>query len=153
MTIRPATPDDLVSIGELIGELAEYEKAAHEVEWTDVEVLAEHLFGPAPAAHVHIAETSDGHVAGMALWFTTFSTWVGRPGIWLEDLYVRPAFRGHGYGKALLTTLMDLSPGRVEWTVLDWNRSSIDFYESLGAAPVPGWTRYRWIAPDPATAV
>ena len=148
MTIRPATPDDLTSIGELIRELAEYEEAPHEVEWTDAEALAEHLFGPTPAAHVHIAETDDGAIAGMALWFTTFSTWVGKPGIWLEDLYVRPQFRGHGFGKALLTTLMDLSPGRVEWTVLDWNQPSIEFYDSLGAAPVPGWTRYRWVAPQ-----
>ena len=152
MTIRRATRDDLPTIAELIGELADYEKLAHEVEWRDPEVLAEHLFGPVPAAHVHVAETDDGVVAGMALWFTTFSTFVGRPGIWLEDLYVRPAFRGHGFGKALLTTLMDLSPGRVEWTVLDWNQSSIDFYDSLGAEPIPGWTRYRWIAPDGAAA-
>ena len=148
MTIRPATPDDLTSIGELIRELAEYEEAPDEVEWSDVDTLGEHLFGAVPAAHVHIAETDDGAVAGMALWFTTFSTWVGKPGIWLEDLYVRPQFRGHGFGKALLTTLMDLSPGRVEWTVLDWNQPSIEFYDSLGAAPVPGWTRYRWVAPQ-----
>ena len=113
MTIRPATPDDLGAIGELIRELAEYEEAPDEVEWRDADELAEHLFGPAPAAHVHIAETDAGEVAGMALWFTTFSTWVGKPGIWLEDLYVRPQFRGHGFGKALLTTLMDRSPGRV----------------------------------------
>ena len=147
MTIRLATRDDLPTIGELIRELAEYEEAPDEVEWTDVDALAEHLFGPVPAAHVHLAETDDGEVAGMALWFTTFSTWVGKPGIWLEDLYVRPQFRGHGLGKALLTTLMDLTPGRVEWTVLDWNQPSIDFYDSLGAVPIPGWTRYRWVAP------
>jgi GNAT superfamily N-acetyltransferase len=152
MTIRLATRNDLPTIAELIRELAEYEKLAHEVEWSDPEALAEHLFGPVPAAHVHLAETDDGDVAGMALWFSTFSTFVGRPGIWLEDLYVRPAFRGHGYGKALLTTLMDLSPGRVEWTVLDWNQSSIDFYDSLGATPVPGWTKYRWIADGAADA-
>ena len=83
----------------------------------------------------------------MALWFPTFSTFLGRPGIWLEDLFVRPAHRGDGYGKALLTTLMAMSPGRVEWTVLDWNQPSIDFYHSLGAEPVDGWTRYRWVAP------
>jgi len=152
MTIRLATRDDLPTIADLIRELAEYEEAPDEVEWTDPDALAEHLFGPAPVAHVHIAETDDGDVAGMALWFSTFSTWVGKPGIWLEDLFVRPQFRGHGFGKALLTTLMDLTPGRIEWTVLDWNRPSIDFYDSLGAVPIPGWTRYRWIAPDADTA-
>ena len=136
----------MATIGELIRELADYEQAPADVEWTDPEELAEHLFGTAPAAHVDLVETDDGTVAGMALWFTTFSTWVGKPGIWLEDLYVRPEHRGHGYGKALLTSLMERSPGRVEWTVLDWNQPSIDFYDSLGATPVPGWTRYRWIA-------
>lgn len=146
MTIRAATREDLPTIGELIRELADYERAPDEVEWTDAEELAEHLFGPHPVAHVHLAETDDGEIAGMALWFTTFSTWVGKPGIWLEDLYVRPHLRGHGFGKALLTTLMELTPGRVEWTVLDWNQPSIDFYDSIGAEPVPGWTRYRWVA-------
>ena len=148
MTIRPATLDDLAEIAALIRELGDYEELAHEIEWTDGRQLAEHLFGPAPSAHVLIAETDAGEVAGMALWFTTFSTFLGRPGIWLEDLFVRPGFRGGGYGKALLTTLLAMSPGRVEWTVLDWNQPSIDFYRSLGAEPVDGWTRYRWVAPD-----
>jgi GNAT superfamily N-acetyltransferase len=148
MTIRPATPDDLDDIAELIRELGAYEELAHEIEWSEPQDLAEHLFGATPAAHVLIAETEAREVAGMALWFTTFSTFLGRPGIWLEDLFVRPAHRGDGYGKALLTTLMAMSPGRVEWMVLDWNQPSIDFYLSLGAEPVDGWTRYRWVAPD-----
>jgi GNAT superfamily N-acetyltransferase len=147
--IRPATLDDLPAIGALIRELAEYEKLTHEVEWDDEQAMAEHLFGPMPAAHVLIADTDGGDVAGMALWFTTFSTFLGRPGIWLEDLFVRPAFRGHGFGKALLTTLFTMSPGRVEWAVLDWNEPSIEFYRSLGAEPIDGWTRYRWTAPAP----
>ena len=148
MTIRPATADDLAEIAALIRELGAYEELAHEIEWTDAEQLAEHLFGPSPTAHVLIAETDAGDVAGMALWFPTFSTFLGRPGIWLEDLFVRPTFRGGGYGKALLTALMAMSPGRVEWTVLDWNQPSIDFYRALGAEPVDGWTRYRWVSPD-----
>jgi GNAT superfamily N-acetyltransferase len=80
----------------------------------------------------------------MALWFRTFSTFLGVPGIWLEDLFVRPAFRGRGLGRALLEDLFERSPGRVEWAVLDWNEPSIAFYRSLGAEPVDGWTRYRW---------
>ena len=84
-------------------------------------------------------------MAGFALWFRTFSTFLGRPGIWLEDLFVRPSSRGRGHGRALLDALRELTDGRVEWAVLDWNESSIAFYESLGARPVPGWTRYRWL--------
>jgi len=149
MTIRPATRSDLGVIAELIRELAEYEDLVHEIEWTTHDALAEHLFGASPAAHVLLAETDGGEVAGMALWFTTFSTFLGRPGIWLEDLFVRPAFRGGGHGKDLLTTLLTMSPGRVEWAVLDWNQPSIEFYLSLGAEPVDGWTRYRWVPPGP----
>jgi GNAT superfamily N-acetyltransferase len=145
MTIRPATPDDLDEIAALIRELAVYERLEHEVEWDDPAVLAVHLFGPTPAAHVTIAETPAGAVAGFALWFTTFSTWVGLPGVWLEDLFVRPEHRGHGYGRALLVGLLESSPGRVEWNVLDWNEPSIAFYRSLGAEPVDGWTRFRWV--------
>jgi GNAT superfamily N-acetyltransferase len=148
MTIRPATSDDLDEIAALIRELAVYERLEHEIEWDDPAVLAAHLFGPTPAAHVTIAETPAGEVAGFALWFTTFSTWVGVPGIWLEDLFVRPAHRGHGYGRGLLVGLLEASPGRVEWNVLDWNEPSIAFYRSLGAEPVDGWTRFRWVAPD-----
>lgn len=143
-TIRPATPDDLAEIEALIGELAEYEQLSHEAVATSAD-LAEHLFGEHPAAHVLLVEADDGSVAGMALWFRTFSTFLGVPGIWLEDLFVRPAHRGQGYGGALLSTLRSMTSGRVEWAVLDWNTPSIEFYEALGARPVDGWTRYRWM--------
>src|SRR5207237_8109969 len=106
-----------------------------------------HLFGSAPAAHVLIAETDDGMVAGFALWHRTFSTFLGRPGIWLEDLFVREAHRNRGFGTQLLGRLMELADGgRLEWAVLDWNEPSIAFYQGLGARPVEGWTRYRWSA-------
>ena len=86
-----------------------------------------------------------GAVAGLALFHGTFSTWLGKPGIWLEDLFVRPEHRGKGHGLALLQHLRTLTDGRIEWAVLDWNTPSIEFYDALGARPVPGWTRYRWI--------
>jgi GNAT superfamily N-acetyltransferase len=143
--IRDATPDDLDDIGAMIRELAEYEQAADEVAF-DPDELAIHLFGPDPAAHVLIATTDAGDVAGMALWFRTFSTWVGRPGIWLEDLFVRPEHRGSGLGQALLEAVRAGTDDRVEWAVLDWNESAIGFYRSIGAEPVDGWTRYRWLS-------
>ncbi len=152
MPIRPATADDLDDIGALIHDLAVYEKLEHEVEWTDPAEFADALFGPQPSAHALIATTEDGHVAGFALWFPTFSTFLGRSGIWLEDLFVRPEHRGHGYGKDLLAALMEQSDGRVEWAVLDWNEPSIAFYRSLGAQPVDGWTRYRWTSATGAAA-
>jgi GNAT superfamily N-acetyltransferase len=142
--IREARTDDLDEICSLIRELADYEQLAHEVE-LDRDVLGEHLFGPDPAAHALIAETDDGEVAGFALWFPTFSTFLGRPGIWLEDLFVRPQHRKLGLGRALLEGLRELTDGRVEWAVLDWNTPSIEFYEALGAGPVEGWLRYRWM--------
>ena len=145
MSIRPAQPDDLGEICALIRELAEYEELAHEVVLDEAEVgrwiFEEHV------ASVLIAE-DDGEVAGMALWFPTFSTFLGRPGIWLEDLFVRPDRRGRGHGLALLQALRSMTDGRVEWAVLDWNEPSIRFYESLGARPVDGWTRYRWTVTD-----
>jgi GNAT superfamily N-acetyltransferase len=140
--IREATDADLDAICLLINELADYEDLAHEVVF-DRDTLGRYLFGPAPAAHVLLA-IDDEAVAGMALWFPTFSTFLGRPGIWLEDLFVRPPFRGRGHGQSLLQRLRQLTDGRVEWAVLDWNRSAIEFYDRLGAAPVAGWTRYRW---------
>mgnify|MGYP006055329517 FL=1 len=143
-TIREATEADVGEILALIGELADYEELRHEAVAT-TDLLHEHLFGPTPAAHVLLVEAPDGTVAGMALWFRTFSTFLGVPGIWLEDLFVRPEHRGSGYGKALLERLRTLIDGRVEWAVLDWNQASIDFYRSLGAGPVEGWTRYRWL--------
>ena len=147
MSLRPATSDDLDEIIALIGELAAYEEAAEEVV-LDRDVLAGHLFpaSGAPAASVTMAiDDATGAVAGFALYHGTFSTWLGKPGIWLEDLFVRPAHRKRGHGLALLQHLRTLTDGRVEWAVLDWNTPSIEFYDALGARPVPGWTRYRWI--------
>ncbi len=144
MTIRPAVTTDLAEIAALIRELADYERLAHEVEWREHELGAA-LFGDDPAAHVLVAEADDGRVAGFALWFRTFSTFLGREGIWLEDLFVRTEHRGGGHGRALLETLRAMTDGRVEWAVLDWNETAIGFYRSLGARPVDGWTRYRWV--------
>lgn len=143
-TIRTATIDDSEEIVALITELAEYEELAHEAVAT-VELIRRNVFGPEPAAHVLLVETHEGEVAGMALWFTSFSTFLGRPGIWLEDLFVRPRFRGRGYGRALLAELRTMTDGRVEWMVLDWNEPAKGFYDTLGARPVDGWTRYRWV--------
>ena len=142
MSLRPATIDDLDEVIALIHDLAEYERAADEVQ-LDSDELARHLFGDRPAASVVLAVEGD-EVAGMALFHGTFSTWLGKPGIWLEDLFVRPEHRGKGHGLALLQHLRTLTDGRVEWAVLDWNTPSIEFYDALGAHPVPGWTRYRW---------
>ena len=144
MPVRPATADDLSEICALIRELADYERLSHEVELDEAE-MGRHLFGPSPAASALMATTEDGTVTGFALYFTTFSTFLGRSGIWLEDLFVRPEHRGQGHGLALLDALRAMTDGRLEWAVLDWNQPSIDFYRSLGARPVEGWTRYRWI--------
>jgi GNAT superfamily N-acetyltransferase len=144
MAVRHAAETDLPEIMALIRELAEYERAADEVAFAEDD-LRRHLFGDTPAASVLLAVDGGGAVAGFALWFPTFSTWLGRPGIWLEDLFVRPERRGEGFGMALLAELRSMTDGRVEWAVLDWNEPSIRFYESLGARPVEGWTRYRWV--------
>jgi GNAT superfamily N-acetyltransferase len=143
MTVREAKPADLGEICALIRELADYEHMTDDVVLDEDEV-GEHLFGNEPAARVLMAE-SDGEIAGFALWFPTFSTFLGKPGIWLEDLFVRPRHRGKGLGLALLQALRDRTDGRVDWSVLDWNRPSIDFYEALGARPLEGWTQYRWL--------
>ena len=145
MAVRDARPEDLSEICALIRELAEYEELAHEVVFDEVSV-GRWLFGPDAVASVLLAtpDESPDVVAGMALFFPTFSTFLGRPGIWLEDLFVRPPWRGRGLGLALLQALRARTDGRVEWAVLDWNEPSIRFYESLGARPVDGWTRYRW---------
>ncbi|MEU6478627.1 GNAT family N-acetyltransferase [Streptomyces sp. NPDC047017] len=144
--IRTAVLADVPVIHALIRELAEYEKSLDEVRTTP-EQLAEALFGEHPAAFAHIAEDADGEVAGFALWFLSFSTWRGVHGIHLEDLYVRPEARGGGHGKALLTELARLCVARgyerLEWSVLNWNRPTIDFYESLGARPQDEWSVYR----------
>ena len=143
VTVREAERADLDTIVRLIRGLADFEQLADQVR-LDPDELADHLFGEDPAARVLIAEL-DGRPVGMALWFRTFSTFLGRPGIWLEDLYVDPEARGAGVGSALLAHLRTLTDGRIEWSVLDWNQKAIDFYESLGARPDGrGWTTYRW---------
>ena len=143
-TIRPAVPGDEGFILKLIIELAEYEKLAHEVVATE-DILHEWLF-EREKARVLIAE-EDGVGVGYALYFYNFSTFLGRAGIYLEDLYVRPAYRKRGYGKALLRRLAQIAQaegcGRLEWSCLDWNQPSIDFYLSLNAKPMDGWTVYR----------
>ena len=144
--IRDATAGDLDDVAALITGLAEYEDLAHEIEW-DLEQLGTTLFGPGAVPRTLVAvDDASGATVGLAIWFPTYSTFQGRPGIWLEDLFVRPAHRGAGHGRALLQALFDRADGgRVEWAVLDWNEPSIRFYESLGAVPVSGWTRYRWL--------
>ena len=146
MPLRPAHEGDLDTIIELIHALADYEREPEAVQ-LDRETLRRHLFGPRPMAEVILAETEEGESAGFALFFHNFSTWLGKPGIWLEDLFVRPEYRGRGYGKALLVRLAQLARerdcGRLEWSVLDWNEPSIAFYRSLGAEAMDEWTIYR----------
>jgi GNAT superfamily N-acetyltransferase len=131
---------------ELIRELAVYERELDAVEATE-ELLREALFGEQPVASCHVALGVDGEVAGFALWYVTFSTWRGRPGLWLEDLFVRPTSRGRGLGKALLQELaavcVERGYPRFEWWVLDWNEPAIGFYRSLGAVPQDAWTVFR----------
>ena len=145
MKIRPATEADLGMIEELIRALAEYERMAGEVVM-DGELLRQNLFGERPYAEVLIAEV-DGEAAGFALFYHNFSTFVGRPGIYLEDLFVKPEYRGKGFGKALLKRLAEIAVerkcGRMEWAVLDWNEPAIGFYKSLGARPNDEWTVFR----------
>jgi GNAT superfamily N-acetyltransferase len=145
LTIRPATAADLPLIAALIRELADYERLAHEVRF-DETVLGERLFGARPYAEVVIGEV-DGIAQGFALFFHNFSTFEGRPGIYLEDLFVRPAARGAGLGKALLAHLAGLCVtrdcARLEWSVLDWNEPSIGFYKKLGARMMDEWTVMR----------
>jgi len=145
LSIRPAVPADLPLIGALIRELADYEKLAHEVRFDPAE-LDRHLFGPRPMAEVAIGEV-DGTAQGFALFFHNFSTFEGKPGIYLEDLFVSPAARGAGLGKALLTHLAALAVergcARLEWSVLDWNAPAIGFYQKLGARLMDEWTVMR----------
>lgn len=145
VVLRFASADDVGLILGFIRQLAEYEKLAHEVV-ADEATLAAELFGARPMAEVVIAEL-DGEPAGFALFFHNFSTFLGRPGIYLEDLFVRPELRGHGIGGILLGFLaavaVERGCGRLEWSVLDWNRSAIGFYESLGATAMTEWSTYR----------
>jgi GNAT superfamily N-acetyltransferase len=145
ISIRPATATDLPLIAQFIRDLAEYEKLAHEVRFDEV-VLGDRLFGERPYAEVLIGEI-DGAAQGFALFFHNFSTFEGRPGIYLEDLFVRPEARGSGLGKALLKALAALAVARdcarLEWWVLDWNDPAIQFYKKLGAKPMEEWTTFR----------
>ena len=146
MRLRDATPADVPAVAGLIRALADYERLSHEIEWTE-DGLAATLFGSDAVPRVVLAEPTDpaGPAVGLAVWFPTYSTFLGRPGIWLEDLFVLPEARGGGVGTALLHHLFERAgDGRVEWAVLDWNEPSIAFYDRQGARPVPGWTRYRW---------
>ena len=146
MSIRPAIPADLDTIIELVHGLADYEREPEAVV-LERDEFERHLFGPRPYAEVLMCETETGQSAGFALFFHNFSTWTGKPGIWLEDLFVRPEFRGRGYGKALLVALAGIAVergcGRFEWSVLDWNEPSIAFYRALGAVPMDEWTTFR----------
>ena len=145
LTIRPATAADLPLIAQLIRDLADYERLASEVRF-DLAVLGEKLFGVRPYAEVLIGEL-DGEPQGFALFFHNFSTFEGKPGIYLEDLFVRPAARGSGLGKALLAKLAALTLARdcarLEWSVLDWNQPAIGFYRQLGARAMDDWTIMR----------
>jgi GNAT superfamily N-acetyltransferase len=143
--IRAATRDDVPLILGFIRDLADYERLPHEVVATEA-ALAATLFGEHPAAEVLVAAI-DGHPVGFALFFHSYSTFLARRGLYLEDLYVRPAARGRGVGRALLGELARIAVardcGRLEWSVLDWNEPAIAFYEQLGAAPMSDWTVFR----------
>ena len=145
--LRFATEADVDVIGQLIRGLAEYERLAHEVAWTR-EQLKHNLFGPRRYAEVLLAvDDETREVVGFALFFHNFSTFLARPGVYLEDLFVEPDHRGRGHGKALLAALARLALergcGRLEWSVLNWNEPAIGFYRSLGAVPMDEWTVYR----------
>ena len=143
--IRPAVPADVPVLLALVHELAVYEREPDAVETTE-EMLHAALFGPAPVASCHVAQLN-GAVVGMALWYVTFSTWKGVPGLWLEDLFVRDSARGTGLGRQLLQTLaavcLERGYARFEWWVLDWNAPALGFYASLGAVPQDEWTVHR----------
>lgn len=145
VTVRNATAADAALILAFIRELGEYEKLAHEVVATEADIR-ESLFGEPPAAEAVLGEL-DGEPVGFALFFHNYSTFLGRRGLYLEDIFVRPAARGRGVGFALLRHLARLAVerkcGRMEWWVLDWNRAAIDFYRRLGAEPMNDWTVYR----------
>ena len=145
MSVRPAVPGDVPVLLQLVHELAAYEREPDAVEATEDD-LRRGLFEDATCT-AHVALDPAGHVVGFALWYPTFSTWTGRPGLWLEDLFVRPTARGTGLGRALLQALaavcLERGYRRFEWWVLDWNEPAIGFYRSLGALPQADWTTYR----------
>ena len=144
-SIRPAAPDDVPLLLDLIAQLAVYEQRGEEAVATEA-LLAAHLFGPRPAAEAAVAEL-DGEPVGFALWFTTFSTFLGRPGMWLEDLFVVPPRRRRGVGRALLAHVAALAVergcGRLEWSALDWNEPALTLYRSLGARLQDEWITHR----------
>jgi GNAT superfamily N-acetyltransferase len=143
--VRPAVPEDIPILVRMVHELAEYERAPEQCHLSEQQ-LREALFGPNPALFAHVGLV-DGEVGGMALWFLNFSTWNGVHGIYLEDLYVRPALRRAGLGRALLQSLAALCVergySRFEWWVLDWNSAAHAFYRSIGAEPMDEWTVWR----------
>ena len=145
IAIRPATPDDVPLIRQLIAELADYERLAHAAVATDADLRAQ-LFGERPAAEVLVGEV-DGEPAGFALFFHNFSTFLGKRGLYLEDLFVRPAARGVGLGRHLMAALARIAVqrdcGRFEWSVLDWNAPALGFYRSIGATGMDEWTVQR----------
>ena len=145
MKVRPARIDEAAMILQLIKDLAEYEKAPDEVKASEKEIL-ETIFADNPKVFCDFVEV-EGDIAGMAIWFLNYSTWQGKHGIYLEDLYVKPEYRGRGYGKALLQHLASIcierGYGRFQWWVLDWNSPAIEFYRSLGAEAMSEWTVYR----------
>jgi len=145
LSIAPARPADAGLIVALVRELAEYERLLDQVVLTEADVLRD-LFGPRAYAEAVVARAG-GEAVGFALWFHNYSTFAGRPGLYLEDLFVRPAFRGRGYGEALLRHLarvaLDRGCARFEWSVLDWNEPAIAFYRKLGAVPMDEWTVQR----------
>jgi GNAT superfamily N-acetyltransferase len=150
LKIRPATPADAETIASLVRELADYEKLLHEAKGTAADFRRE-LESANPVIRVLIAEWN-GEPAGFALFFFNFSTFVARPGLYLEDLFVRPALRSHGIGRALLRELARIARardcGRMEWAVLDWNEPALKFYKSLGARPMNEWIVHRLTAPE-----
>jgi GNAT superfamily N-acetyltransferase len=150
--IRPARADDVPAIHQMITDLATYERSQHEVSATEDDLRAALLAGPAgpPSLFAHVA-AEDGQVVGFALWYLNYSTWLGRHGIYLEDLYVKPEWRSQGHGRALLAELaricVERGYGRLDWSVLDWNSPARRFYESLGAVSVDEWVIYRLTGP------
>lgn len=143
--IRPAEPQDVARIFELVRELAIYEKLEHRLVGTP-DLLSEHLFGTPTFVQSLVAEV-EREIVAYSLFFPSYSSFLMRPGIWLEDIYVQPEHRGKGIGKSLLREIVRMAVskgyGRVEWSVLDWNMPSIEFYESIGAAPMADWITYR----------
>lgn len=146
MRIRPAEPADVRALLALIRELAQYERLEEQAVAT-AELLRQHLFGAQPAAEALVAEADGGETVGYALFFTTFSTFAGRPGIWLEDLFVQPAHRRAGIGRALLAEVAGIAAergcARLEWSALDWNEPALAFYRALGAQSLPEWVLHR----------